>query len=63
MDLPTDEQVNRWLADDTRTVKDFNDSRVGKALKAMTETKQVDEETKIINESTKKENIEVSSDV
>ena len=35
MDLPTEEQTERWLPDDAVS-KDFNDSRVAKALKAMT---------------------------
>lgn len=35
MDLPSDEQINRWLPDDQPKVKDFNNSRVGKALKVM----------------------------
>lgn len=35
MDLPSEEQTERWLPEETAT-KDFNDSRVAKALKAMT---------------------------
>ena len=35
MDLPSEEQTERWLPEETAS-KDFNDSRVAKALKAMT---------------------------
>lgn len=39
MDLPTEEQTERWLPEETIS-KDFNDSRVAKALKAMTSLDQ-----------------------
>ena len=35
MESPSDEQIDRWLGDDQPKVKDFNNSRVGKALKVM----------------------------
>ena len=34
MEQPNEDAVNKWLAEDSH-VKDFNGSRVGRALKAM----------------------------
>lgn len=39
MDLPSEEQIERWIPEETAQ-KDFNDSRVAKALKAMTSFNQ-----------------------